>query len=307
VQKEVDAMLGFYNRSNKSELVKSWYNGYEFGDTEVYNPWSTIKFVKDLVADENAFAKPYWGNTSSNSIVKELIETADFETKQEIESLISGETIEKQIHEEIVYADIHKTQENLWNFLFFTGYLKKTSERQDKRDIYLSLKIPNEEILYIYENTIRDWFQKKIQTADLSKLHRALMEGDEEVFTAELNKYLLENISYHDSSESLYHGFLLGLLTRIGNYSVKSNREAGNGRYDILIKPRGGREIAIILELKVAPKYAELEKYCNIALEQIKTKNYEAELREDCYQKILKYGIAFNKKDCLVKLAATAV
>jgi len=302
-QAEVDQMLDFYGRSNKSELTKSWYNGYRFGQAEVYNPWSAIKFIQDLVANENAFARPYWVNTSSNSIIRTLIEKAeDPEIKQEIENLIAGKTIEKPVHEEIIYADIDKTPDNLWNFLFFTGYLKKVSERQDKREIYLGLKIPNEEILYIYENTIREWFQQKIQLADLSVLHQAVLSGNDEVFTTELNKYLLENISYYDSSESLYHGFLLGLLTRIRNYGLRSNREAGKGRYDIIIKPRGGRELAIILELKVAPRYAELEKYCNIALEQINAQNYEAELREDCYKKILKYGIAFNKKDCLVKL-----
>lgn len=154
-------MLKDYDISHKFETVRQWYDGYQFGNTEVYNPWSVINYVDDAV-NGTAFSKPYWSNTSSNSIVRELIETADAGMEKEIEELISGGTIKKPVHEEITYEDIHTSQDNLWNFLFFTGYLKMTEQTFEDHTIYLTLQIPNEEICYIYRNTIREWFNKRI-------------------------------------------------------------------------------------------------------------------------------------------------
>jgi len=156
-QDEVDTLLEAYGIPQKKNEVKTWYNGYLFGTTEVYNPWSVINYVKDIVWKNTEFPKPYWSNTSSNSIVYELIKNADDAVKQELEELISGSTIEKPIHEDITYADIYKSQDNLWNFLFFTGYLKASGKKFIEQQIYLSMTIPNEEIIYIYKNTIREW------------------------------------------------------------------------------------------------------------------------------------------------------
>ncbi len=156
-QDEVDTLLEAYGIPQKKNEVKTWYNGYLFGTTEVYNPWSVINYVKDIVWKNTEFPKPYWSNTSSNSIVYEINKNADDAVKQELEELISGSTIEKPIHEDITYADIYKSQDNLWNFLFFTGYLKASGKKFIEQQIYLSMTIPNEEIIYIYKNTIREW------------------------------------------------------------------------------------------------------------------------------------------------------
>ena len=206
---------------------RQWYDGYLFGSTEVYNPWSMINYVDDATSQSVVFPKPYWSNTSSNSIVKELVETADRQVKQEIEDLIAGGTIEKPIHEDVTYGDIHQSQDNLWNFLFFTGYLKAVSQRFEVNTIYLTMKIPNEEIRYIYSNTIREWFQRKIKVYDFTPMYQAMLSGDSEGFEAVVKKHLKECISYYDSEEGFYHGFLLGLLRSLQEYVVLSNRESG--------------------------------------------------------------------------------
>lgn len=157
---EVEKMLQFYNIEEKKEEVKRWYDGYLFGNTEVYNPWSMINYVKEAENDINALPRPYWANTSSNDIIRDMIEKADAGVKQELEALIAGEYIEKPVHEDITYEDIHSSQDNLWNFLFFTGYLKKVGEHMQADTIYIVLAIPNAEIKYIYRNTIMDWFNR---------------------------------------------------------------------------------------------------------------------------------------------------
>ena len=245
--------------------------------------------------------KPYWSNTSSNSIVRTLVEKADISVKQEIEDLIDGKTITKPIHEDITYDDMDSTQDNLWNFLFFTGYLKKISEYQDGEDIFIKMAIPNSEVRYIYKNTIRRWFEEKTQEKNLSPLYESILNGDREKMETILSENLMETISFYDQQESYYHGFLTGMLKNIGNYIVLSNREAGNGRPDILLKYPSVKGKAVILEIKVAKTYRELEKKCDEALEQIEKQKYDEELRQEGYQDILKYGVAFYRKECMVK------
>lgn len=226
-QSEVEDMLDFYELGHKLDEVKEWYNGYVFGDTQVYNPWSIINYIDTAKGHRDAFPKPYWSNTSSNSIVRELIEAADDDTKREIEALIAGEVIEKPVHEDITYADIYRTQDNLWNFLFFTGYLKVVAQRFDGDTIYLSLAIPNAEIKYIYRNTILEWFDIKIRGCDLSELYTALREKDTEKIEEAVTNQLVETISFYDYMESYYHGFLCGLLKSCPGFSTVSNRESG--------------------------------------------------------------------------------
>ena len=268
---------------------------------EVYNPWSTIKFAYDLLSNINAFPKPYWNNTSGNSIIKELVEQAGLETKAEIEQLIAGGTIEKPVHEDITYGDIYKSMDNLWNFLFFTGYLKKVSERRDERTIYLTMKIPNEEVLYIYENKIIDWFREQVASRDMSKMYEAIMTGDAKTFEEELNDLLAVSISYMDSYENFYHGFVVGSLAGMQDYFVRSNRESGKGRSDIYIKPPVTRKPAAILELKPAEKPDQLDSQCDEALKQITEKGYDEELRAEGYKQIYHYGLAFYRKQCRIK------
>ena len=270
-------------------------------DQMVYNPWSVISYVNSCYKDKNSLLRPYWSNTSSNSIVRTLVERADLSVKQEIEVLIEGKTITKLIHEDITYDDMDSTQDNLWNFLFFTGYLKKISEHQDGEDILVEMAIPNSEVRYIYKNMVLRWFEEKTKAKELSPLYESLLNGDREKMAEILSENLMETISFYDYQESYYHGFLAGMLKNIGNYIVQSNRESGNGRPDILVKYPSVRGKAVIIEIKVARTYQDLEKKCDEALRQIEDRKYEEALRQEGYSDILKYGVAFYRKECMVK------
>ena len=233
---EVEAMLKFYDLEMNLKTMQQWYDGYQFGSTEVYNPWSVINYVQSCRTNKDAFARPYWSNTSSNSIVRTLVEKADLSVKQEIEALIEGKTITKPIHEDITYEDMDSTQDNLWNFLFFTGYLKKIREQQEGETIYMEMAIPNREVRYIYKDTVLRWFEEKTDKKELSPLYESILNGDTEKMAEILSENLMETISFYDYQESYYHGFLAGMLKNIGNYIVLSNRESGNGRPDIILK-----------------------------------------------------------------------
>ena len=298
---EVENMLDFYGIKEKSDEVKHWYDGYLFGNKEVYNPWSVINYVKTAVTNTVAFPKPYWSNTSSNTIVRELVESADEGVKGEIEKLIAGENIEKPVHEDITYEDVYRTQDNLWNFLFFTGYLKAVSQRMEGNTIYLTMAIPNEEVRYIYQNTIRDWFEQKQKKYDVSVLYEGLKSGECEQIENFINSQLAASISYYDDAERFYHGYMIGILSQMTGYEIQSNKEHGNGRPDILLKPFSPKQPAIILELKHAHKFTQMEELCDKALEQMEERKYDAELLDEGYQSILKYGICFCRKNCMVK------
>ncbi len=306
MQDEVDSLLSFYGISQKEDEVKEWYDGYLFGHTEVYNPWSILNYVDDIISHNTEFPKPYWSNTSSNSIIHELVVKADDSTVQEIEHLLMGEAIEKPVHEDITYGDIYQSADNLWNFLFFTGYLRAAGRSFHSDIIYLKMMIPNREIRYIYNNTIQEWFHKKAETMDFSSLYRAILSGDIESAENFLKKQLRESISFMDSAEKFYHGFLLGLLGGLQDYRKESNLESGNGRYDITLIPYDEQQPAVILELKRAKKFTDMENLCLEALRQIDEKKYADALIEEGYPLILKYGICFCKKSCMVKLSGKA-
>ena len=295
-------MLKFYDLEMNLKTVQQWYDGYQFGSTEVYNPWSVINYVQSCRTNKDAFARPYWSNTSSNSIVRTLVEKADLSVKQEIEALIEGKTITKPIHEDITYEDMDSTQDNLWNFLFFTGYLKKIREQQEGETIYMEMAIPNSEVRYIYKNTVLRWFEEKTDKKELSPLYESILNGDTEKMAEILSENLMETISFYDYQESYYHGFLAGMLKNIGNYIVLSNRESGNGRPDIILKYPSVRGKAVIIEIKVSGTYQGLEDKCDEALRQIEEQKYEEALRQEGYQNIMKYGVAFYRKECMAKL-----
>lgn len=299
---EVEAMLKFYDLEMNLKTIQQWYDGYQFGSTEVYNPWSVINYVDSCRTNKDAFARPYWSNTSSNSIVRTLVEKADLSVKQEIEALIEGKTITKPIHEDITYEDMDSTQDNLWNFLFFTGYLKKIREQQEGETIYMEMAIPNSEVRYIYKNTVLRWFEEKRDKKELSPLYESILNGDTEKMAEILSENLMETISFYDYQESYYHGFLAGMLKNIGNYIVLSNRESGNGRPDIILKYPSVRGKAVIIEIKVSGTYQGLEEKCDEALRQIEEQKYEEALRQEGYQNIMKYGVAFYRKECMAKL-----
>jgi hypothetical protein len=301
-QVEVSNMLKDYGLSEKEELTRNWYNGYIFGQAQVYNPWSVVKFVKDLYKNPNVFPSSYWANTSSNSIVRSLIERADNVTKNEIELLIEGKTIEKPVHEDITYDEIYDSMDNLWNFMFFTGYFKKVNERiSETNQKYVELEIPNEEVKYIFRTKILKWFHDKIKVKDLSILYSSIFEKDRDTFQKELNKLLRETISFNDAYENFYHGFIVGVLANMHEYIIKSNRESGDGRSDIFIKSPSIFEPAVIIELKVCDNPKDIFKMSDKALEQIEEKKYEEELNQEGYENIIKYGISFYRKDCIVK------
>ena len=297
-------MLAYYNLNEQIEEVKKWYDGYLFNNFEIYNPWSILKYVNDRKDHVTQFPLPYWSNTSSNSIVHEMVEDADEDARRDLETLMDSGTIEKIVHEEITYADIHKSQDNLWNFLFFTGYLKKMGERTDAEgDIHLKMAIPNMEIKKIYRESITEWFNQRIKKKDRSPLVRALEEGDCEAAENFVNEQLFDTISYFDYAESYYHGFMAGLLKNAGRYAVYSNRESGNGRPDIVLTELKFRGRAMILELKISDTIQGMEKKCEEALTQIEEKKYAVPLEDDGYQPILKYAICFFKKGCIVRKA----
>lgn len=298
---EVLQMMKDYGVESRFATMKEWYNGYLFGNTKVYNPWSVIKFLYDLYSDVDAFPRPYWINTSSNDIVKDLIMRADRETKMQIEELLSGGTLDIQVHEEVTYGDMHSDGENLWNFLYFTGYLTKESEYFKESSVHLKARIPNVEVKTIYRTTILNWFRDVIKKEDFRDLYRAMEEGDAERMTDILNGQLFRTMSFYDSAENFYHGFLTGILSQSENYLVKLNREPGNGRSDIVVKSPSLRGRSFVLEVKVSDSIDELEDDAMKAVQQIYDKKYMEELRMEGYRKIDCYGVSFFRKDCEVR------
>ena len=301
-EKEVEIMLQHYGLEEKSKQMADWYNGYLFGETTVYNPWSSIEYLNDNVNGKIYLPRPHWSNTSSNTIIKDLITISDNNVKDEIESLIVGNTITKPIKEDIVYSTITQTMDNLWSFLFFTGYLKKISKKQIGVQNYLELAIPNKEILYIYQNQIIEWFTEHIKATDLTPMYHAMLNRDIKTFQFKLGELLKDTISYFDSKEEFYHGFITAVMASLGDYAIKSNRESGDGRGDLFMRPVSIRQPAIIIEVKVAKKARDLEKMADVALAQIEKLKYDNELEREGYTTIIKYGIAFYRKDCEIKL-----
>jgi hypothetical protein len=302
-------MLEYYGLTEYKDTIREWYDGYMFGETEVYNPWSMLNYVKKLIKSNSKYPEPYWSNTSSNSIVKELIYEADDEAKAEIETLIAGGTVTKPVHEEVTYAEVKKSPDNLWNFLFFTGYLKMVSQYYSNGQLYVELAIPNKEITSIYVNQVKNWFVEKAKTKDLSEFNRALLAGDAEALQREITLLLSDAISYMDCYESFYHGVLLAwavLLSESG-YRISSNRESGYGRYDLCVTNVDVNVPAIIIEVKKADSFADMPKAAEKAVRQIKDKKYNAEILRKGIKNCRHIGIAFFQKECAVasELVAT--
>jgi len=299
-QHEVDAILKYYGLEAKRQLLRDWYDGYTFGNTEVYNPWSCVQAVTCWRKSINALPSPYWVNTSSNSIVRKLIDTVKGEAKTELETLMAGGTISKVIHEDITYDEVYRNADNIWNFMFFTGYLKKVGERLEDVEKVLDLSVPNLELHYIYITKIKEWFNERIEQKNFDKFHEAILSGNASVVQKELGDFLLDIISYMDGKEDFYHGVMLGVLSGITNYNLKSNRETGLGRCDIVMKHSSGRGKAVIFELKWTSNMKEIEKKRDEALKQIIDGKYAEELSNECYNDVIKYGVAFCQKSCEV-------
>ena len=307
---EVREILSYYDFSDRYDEVREWYDGYMFGNTEIYNPWSILSYIDEAQGKGSIMpaAKAYWSNTSSNSIVKELIYDADNRVRNDLEILMSGGTIEKPVHEDITYEDVHASNDNLWNFLFFTGYLKMKSMHTDDGTVYLELAVPNREVREIYKWTVKRWFDTKISNTDNTPFIEALEQGDCESAESFINRLLSKAMSYFDSTESFYHGFMLGLLAITEDYSVDSNKESGNGRPDIVLRDESGSiDRAIILEFKIAKSKKQLESKCDEALKQIESKHYAEPFIDESYDVVQKYGIGFCEKKCRIKQGETYV
>ena len=301
---EVEKLLTDYRLQNHFGEVKEWYDGYRFGNADIYCPWDVINYVDDLSGNDKAQPKAYWINSSGNDLVKRLIEKADTTTRDEIEQLIMGNAVEKRIRLDLTYDEINQRIENMWSVLFTTGYLTQTGSETDER---YRLVIPNKEVREVFILQIREWFEQVIANdrASTEKINRGFLEGKTEDIQQELTMFLGETISILDTrvrneeKEIFYHGILLGILKNNSGWAVKSNRESGNGFADILIKPKNP-DTGIILELKYAHSINDLDQACERALKQIKDRGYDQELREDGRNDILEYGIAFWKKRCRV-------
>lgn len=304
---EVREMLEYYGLSEHYEEIREWYDGYQFGNVEVYCPWDVINYCDALRADQDAQPKNYWSNTSSNEAVRRFIQESDkAAVRREIERLVAGEVITKEIHQELTYKDMYASLENLWSVLFTTGYLTQRGKPEGNR---FHLAIPNMEIRNIFTAQIMDFFKENVpKNGDaLRKFCEALKTGNAKSVEKILSEYLRRTVSIRDTfvkkpmKENFYHGFLLGILGFGDSWSVSSNRESGDGYSDILVETDDG-ETGIVLELKYAED-GNLDAACKKALKQIEQKRYGEELEEEGILHILKYGIAFYKKRCRVVFA----
>lgn len=305
--REVRELIEYYNLSGSYDIMKDWYDGYQFGGMDVYCPWDVICYCSKLRADKAAQPENYWSNTSSNDVVRRFIQKADVgTTKKEIEKLVAGEVITKPIHQELTYRDMYHSIENIWSVLFTTGYLTQRGKTEGNQ---FRLAIPNMEIRTIFTEQIMEYFKENVRQDGeaLNELCHALETGDAKSAERQLNVYLRKTISIRDTfvrkrlKENFYHGILLGLLSFKASWSVFSNRESGDGYSDILVEI-AEEDMGIIIEVKYSDD-GDLESACQKALEQVKKNQYEEELYDDGIEKILKYGIAFYKKRCMVMLA----
>ena len=301
---EVKQLLADYYLEEHFAEVKEWYDGYHFGNADIYCPWDVINYVDDLVFDPKARPKAYWINSSENDLVKRFIDKADMTTRDEIEELIAGHAVKKRIRMDLTYDEVDNTIDNVWSVLFTTGYL--TREGREMDGIY-RLIIPNKEVREVFVLQIREWFNRVVANdrASTEKINRGFLEGNVEDIQRELTHFLGESISVLDTKarneekEIFYHGILIGILKSNVSWAVRSNRESGDGYADILIKPKNP-DVGIVIELKYARSFKELDQACERALEQIRDRRYDEALREDGRSEILAYGIAFWKKRCKV-------
>ena len=302
-EKEVQQMLSYYGLEEHIDEIREWYDGYHFGNTDVYCPWDVINYVDKLCGDPQGEPESYWINTSGNDLVKRFIDKADKTTRDEIEQLVKGNTIQKTIRLELTYDEIDQSINNLWSVLFTTGYLTQVGKAKEGN---YTLKIPNFEIQNVFRNQIQAWFEEKIhEDKNVQKFYKDLQKDDVKGIEKYLNEMLDKTISVfdtktvHGEKENSYHMFLNGILCANGNWYTRSNVESGDGFADILIETEDIDE-GIIIELKHCATYAEMEKSACKALQQIKDKRYETYLKNELRTKIHIYGIAFCKKRCKV-------
>jgi hypothetical protein len=301
-EKEVEKILDYYSLESKMDDIRGWYNGYLFGKDVIYNPWSVLYYT----SNHNEGLRPYWINTSTNDIVKMLLTKGGQEVKKDLEDLIKGEKIYKRIDENIILPDVDKSSESVWSFLLYSGYLKICQKHLKDGKIYCYLEIPNLEVKYLYKEVILSWITDNISINKFELMLNSLINKDIETFEDILGEYVLKSASYFDiegESERFFHALVLGMLISMeGDYHIKSNRESGLGRYDIMMIPKDKSKPGIVIEFKKVNtrKKETLEMAAKNALEQIKNKNYSSELIELGISDILELAIVFEGKKVMV-------
>ena len=305
-QKDVDRLLEDTGANSQAENIKVWYDGYRFGNFEVYCPWDVMNYLRDFQQNPEARPVSYWKNTSDNAIIRSFIDYAGGAITKKLETLLSGGYILQHIDENLTYDYLHSSEDNLWSVLYLTGYLTGLREEElpgAVPDGMTALRIPNEEIREIFETTIRKWFDDSAKTWNRKDLFASIWQGDSEAATEEINKLLRRTISYHDYREDFYHAFLAGIFTGAG-YAVESNKEHGEGRSDIVVSDYTDGWVAIF-EIKYSDSPEELKTDCEKAIRQMDERMYAVEYEEQYpVERILCYGISFFKKRCLVKKKA---
>lgn len=304
-QKEVNQLLREADLSSHEEEMREWYDGYHFGEFDIYCPWDVVNHVNQLLLNPGAKPAGYWKNSSDNAIIRSFIDYSGDEITKKFESLLSGETVIQKVELDLSYNYLHSSQENLWSILYLTGYLTRVREGKTKGKLpqgSLELAIPNAEIMEIFETTISKWFEETARQWDRQALFAAVWNGDAERVTDEMTRLLRKTISYHDYKEDFYHAYFAGIFAGAG-YNVESNREHGEGRSDIIVQDYAG-DRAAVFEVKYSNTLKELSGDCSKALAQIDERMYAEELEED-YSRVVCYGMSFYKKRCLVKKKQT--
>lgn len=300
-QAEVDIILKDADCTEHAENVREWYDGYHFGEVDVYCPWDVMNYIRDLQHDIMAKPESYWKNTSDNAIIRSFIDYAGTNITKKMEALLAGDYILQTIDENLTYDYLHSSEENLWSILYLTGYLTRARESELHVQIpegTVALQIPNTEIKEIFETTVIKWFSDNAKNWNRNALFQAVWNSDVESLTVEMNTLLRKTISYHDYKEDFYHAFLAGIFTGAG-YAVESNKEHGEGRSDIVVYDSVNGQVAVF-EAKTSKTMEAMSRDCEDAIRQIDDRMYAKEY-EDEYDHILCYGISFFKKRCLVK------
>ena len=301
VQKEVDQLLKDADLIERADCMKEWYDGYHFGDFDVYCPWDVMNYLLELQRNPKAKPISYWKNTSDNAIIRSFIDYAGSNITKKLETLMAGGCIVQRVDENLTYNYLHSSEDNLWSMLYLTGYLTKAREDDYSSEIpegMVALMIPNAEIREIFETTVIKWFDDSAKKWNRNALFDAVWNGDSDGITKEMNALLRRTISYHDYRENFYHAFLAGIFTGAG-YMVDSNKKHGEGRSDVVIYDSINGRVAIF-EAKYTKVLDNLENACDMALQQIDDRLYAKEYEDD-YDQILCYGISFFKKRCMVK------
>ena len=301
VQSEVDQLLKDADVTEQADSIRTWYDGYHFGDFDVYCPWDVMNYMLELQRDPKAKPISYWKNTSDNAVIRSFIDYAGSTITHKLETLMAGGCIVERVDENLTYDYLHASEDNLWSTLYLTGYLTRAREEDYKGEVpdgMVALMIPNAEIREIFETTVIRWFDDSTKKWNRSTLFDAVWRGDSEGMTKEMNALLRRTISYHDYREDFYHAFLAGIFTGAG-YMVDSNKEHGEGRSDVVVYDPVNARVAIF-EAKYTKNLDNLERECDMALQQIDDRMYAAEYADD-YDQILCYGISFFRKRCMVK------